>query len=124
MHHQAFNIAKNSIYDGCQYRLASWSINVLIKKTSATHANKFSGSGIKDKNISIKESAEELHKLIIKKFKKIKLHSPFTDNIWGANLADNQLISKFNKGIRFLLCVFGMFGKYAWVIHEIIDILK
>ena len=38
------------------------------------------------------------------------------DNIWGADLADMQLISKFNKGIRFLLCVFNIFSKYAWVI--------
>ena len=27
-----------------------------------------------------------------------------------------QLISKFNKGIRFLLCVINIFNKYAWVI--------
>ena len=27
-----------------------------------------------------------------------------------------QLISKFNKGIRFLLCVINIFSKYAWVI--------
>ena len=27
-----------------------------------------------------------------------------------------QLISKFNKGIRFLLCVIDIYGKYAWVI--------
>ena len=26
-----------------------------------------------------------------------------------------QLISKFNKGIRFLLCVIAIFSKYAWV---------
>ena len=26
-----------------------------------------------------------------------------------------KLISKFNKGIRFLLCVVDMFSKYAWV---------
>ena len=38
------------------------------------------------------------------------------DNIWGADLADMQLISKFNKGIRFLLCVINIFSKYAWVI--------
>ena len=35
------------------------------------------------------------------------------DNISGADLADMQLISKFNNGIRFLLCVF---SKYAWVV--------
>ena len=27
-----------------------------------------------------------------------------------------QLISKFNKGFRFLLCVVDVFSKYAWVI--------
>ena len=46
--------------------------------------------------------AEELHKPIIRKFKKRKVHSSFLDNIWGADLARMQLISKFNKEIRFL----------------------
>ena len=27
-----------------------------------------------------------------------------------------QLISKFNKGFRFLLCVIDIFSKYAWVV--------
>ena len=64
---------------------------------------KTSGSDIK--NISNKELAEELHKPIIRKVNKRKVHSSFTDNIWGADLANMQLISKFNKGIRILLCV-------------------
>ena len=34
----------------------------------------------------------ELQKPTIRKFKKRKLHSPFTDNIWGADLTDIQLI--------------------------------
>ena len=55
---------------------------------------------------SDKELTEELHKPNIKKIKKRKVQSPFIDNIWGADLADMQLISKFNKGICFLLCVF------------------
>ena len=38
------------------------------------------------------------------------------ENIWGADLAYMQLISKFNKGFRFLLCVVDIFSKYAWVI--------
>ena len=54
-------------------------------------------------------------KPIIRKLEK-KVHSPFIDNIWGADLADMQLISKFNKKIRFLLCVTDIFSKYAWVI--------
>ena len=32
------------------------------------------------------------------------------------DLADIQLIRKYNKRIRFLLCVFDLFSKYAWVV--------
>ena len=70
-----------------------------------------SDSGIK--NIPNKELAEELHKPIIRKSNKRKLHSPFIDNIWGAGLAYMQLIGKFNKGFRFLLCVFHIYSEYA-----------
>ena len=60
--------------------------------------------------------AEQLHEPIIRKFNKRKVQSPFIDNVWGADLADTQLISKFNKGIHFLLCVIDIFNKYAWVL--------
>ena len=60
--------------------------------------------------------AKKLHKPIIRKFKKRKVYSGFRDNIWGADLADMQLISKFNKRFRFLLCVIDIFSKYAWVV--------
>ena len=60
--------------------------------------------------------AEELHKPIIKKFYKRKVYSSFRDNIWSADLADMQLLSKFNIGFRFLLCVIVIFSKYAWIV--------
>ena len=60
--------------------------------------------------------AEELHKRIIRKIKKRAVYSRSKDNIWGADLADMQLISKFNKGFRFSLCVIDIFSKYAWVV--------
>ena len=44
------------------------------------------------------------------------MYSSFRDNTWGVDLADMQLLSKFNKGFRFLLCVIDIFSKYAWVI--------
>ena len=44
------------------------------------------------------------------------MYSSFKDNIWGADSADMQSISKFNRGFRFLLCVFDIFSKYAWVV--------
>ena len=70
--------------------LLQWFVNFLIKKTT-------SGSGIKNENFSNKELAEELHKPIIRKSKKRKIHSPFIDNNWSAGLVDMELISKFNK---------------------------
>ena len=62
---------------------------------------KTAGSGIKSM-LQKEQLAEELHKPLIRKFKK---YSTFKDNIWGADLADMHLISKFNKGFRFVLCV-------------------
>ena len=52
---------------------------------------------------------------LLENFKK-EVYSGFKNNIWGADLADMQLMSKFNKGFRFLLCVIDIFSKYAWVI--------
>ena len=105
---KAFNIAKNSKYDGYQRGLASMVYRFFDKKTS--------GSSIKNGYISNKELAEELHKQIIRKFQKRKVHSSFIENIWGIDLVDMQLIRKFNKEIRFPLCAIDIFSKYAWVI--------
>ena len=40
----------------------------------------------------------------------------FRDNIWGVDLADMQSLSKYNKGIKYLLCAIDLFSKYAWVV--------
>ena len=53
---------------------------------------------------------------LLENLKKRIVYSRFKDNIWGADLADIQLISKFDKGFRFLLCVIDIFSKYAWVV--------
>ena len=58
----------------------------------------------------------DLHKPIIRKFKKRKVYSSFRDNIWGVVLADMQSLSKYRKGIKYLLCAIDLFSKYAWVI--------
>ena len=50
------------------------------------------------------------------KLKKMKVYSSSKDNIWGVDLADMQLISKYNKGIRYLLCAIDLFTKYGFVI--------
>ena len=105
---KVFNIAKSPKFDGYQRGLAS-----VVYKFFDTRN---SGEAIKNKIMSNKDLAEELHKPIIRKFEKRKAYSPFIDNIWGADLADMQLISKFNEGFRFLLWVTDIYSKYAWVI--------
>ena len=70
---KGFSITKSWKYDGCQRSLASMVYKFFDKKTS--------GGAIKNENMPNKESAEELHKLIIKKVKKGKVHLSFIDNI-------------------------------------------
>ena len=107
---KAFNIAKNPKHDGYQRCLASMVYKFFYKKSA-------SGSGIaNNENKQNLQLAEELHKLIIRNFKKRTVNSRFKYNIWGADLAEMQLISILNKGFRFLLCVVDVFSKYAWVV--------
>ena len=93
---KAFNIAKDPKYYGYQRRLAFMVYEFFDKKTP--------GSVIKSMPQNDK-LAEELRKPIISKSKKRKVYSTFRNNVWDADLADMQLISKFNKGFRILLCV-------------------
>ena len=76
------------------------------------------GSGIEfvKNSLENKKLAEELHKPIIKIIKRRKVYSSFKDNIWGVDLDDVSLISKFNKEIKYLLCVIDLFSRYSWVI--------
>ena len=50
---------------------------------------------VKNEIIQNKELAEELDQPIIRKFVIQKVYSSFIDNIWGTDLADMQLLSKF-----------------------------
>ena len=107
---KAFDIAKDPKYDGYQRGLASIVYKFFDSKVCG------SGAKLIPEN---KQLANELHKPIIRKIEKRKVYSTFKDNIWGgggADLADIQLLSKYDKGIRFLLCVIDIFSKYAWVV--------
>ena len=86
---KVFKIASDSKYDGCQRGLAM--VYKFFDKKS-------SGCGII--NETNYQLANELHKPIIKKFKKRKVYSSFKDNIWGVDLADMQSLSRYNKGIK------------------------
>ena len=125
---KAFSIAKSPKYDGYQRELSSMvykffdknfaslsdkfvadiGVKMQVKPVQRTYANK---SAFNNEKL-----AEDLRKPIIREFKRRTVYSGFKDNIWGADLADLQLISKFNKGFRFLLCVIDIFSKYAWVV--------
>ena len=106
---KTFNIAKIKKYDGYESGFASTVLIffdkklqvVLFKKKLCKMTNQ-----LKLKN----------YKPIIRKIEKRKVHSSFTDNICGADLADMQLISKPNKGFRFLISVIDIYNKYARVI--------
>ena len=75
---RAFRIASNSNCDGYQRGLAS----VVCKFFD----NRPSGSGIvNEPNYQL---ANEFHKPIVRKLKKIKVYSSFTDNILRVDLAD------------------------------------
>ena len=104
---KAFDIAKDPKYDGYQRGLASMVYKFFDSKVSGSSAKLTPES---------KQLANELHKPIIRKFEKRRVYSTFKGNIWGVDLADMQLLSKYNKGIRFLLCVIDIFSKYAWVV--------
>ena len=111
LRYKAYGIANNPQYDGCQRGLASMVYKFFDSKVYSPD-RKTVGSGV-NKNIKL---ANELHKPIIRKFNKRKVYSSFKDNIWGADLADMQLLSKFKEGIKYLLCVIDLFSKYAFVV--------
>ena len=105
---KAFEIVSSPKYDGYQKGLASMVYKFFDKKSK--------GTGIKNEIEQNQQLANELHKPVIRKFKKRKVYSYFKDNIWGVDLADMQLINKYNKGIRYLLCAIDLFSKYAFVV--------
>ena len=112
---KAFKIASDQKYDGYQRGLVSMVYNFFDKKSQGSAPPLSSALQIVNNEENIQLS-DELHKSIIRKFEKRKVYSSIRDDILGVDLADMQLLSKFNKGFRFLLCVIDIHSKYAWVI--------
>ena len=98
---KAFKIASNPNYDEYQRGLAAMLYMFFDKKSS--------GGAIRP--VPNYQLANELHRQIIRTFKRRKLYSFFRDNIWSVDLADIKSLSKYNKGIRYLLCAFELFSK-------------
>ena len=112
MRNKAFKIANDQKYDGYQRGLASMVYKFFDKKSQGSGRPLSSASQVANNKENI-QLADELHKPIISRFKKRKVYSSFRDNIWSADLPDIQLLSKFNKEFRILLCVIDIFSKYA-----------
>ena len=71
---------------------------------------------IPESEASVNEKlAKELHKPVIKKFKRSKFYATFRDNIWTFDLVEMRSLSSFNQNVKYLLCVIHVFNKYTWV---------
>ena len=110
---KAFKVAQDKSKDAMQRSLAAMVYKFFDKKTSGSGLSKSAALAPAPTSDIL---AEELHKPIRRKFQRRKVIPVSIDNIWGADLADMQLISKYNKGYRFLLCVIDLYSKYAWVV--------
>ena len=110
LHGEAIHIPKNPKYDGYQRGLASVVYKCFDKRSAR-------GKGLNSNFDSENQQLDqELHKSVIRKFKKHKVYSSFKDKIWDANLADIQLISKYNRGVKCFICIIDIFSKYALVV--------
>ena len=101
---KAFKNSNDPKYDGYQTGLASMVYKFFDEKSNGR------GVAAIEPNYQL---ANELHRQIIRKFTKRKVYSSFRDNIWGVDLAGMQSLSKYNKGIKYLLCAIDLYSKYA-----------
>ena len=89
---KAFTIAKQLKYNGYQKSLTLMVYKFINEILCATRAqsdnlatqNKFASGDIKNEIMSNQELGKELHKPVVKRLKKRKVHSFFIDNIWDA----------------------------------------
>ena len=100
----AYEVALNPKYKGYQRRLISMVYKFFDKNI---------GSGMNVNELL----AQELYKLVIKKFKRRKVYARFKENICVADLTEMGSLSSNNRVVKYLLCVADVFTKYAWVKH-------
>jgi len=60
--------------------------------------------------------AEELHRPVVKRFRKRKVEVKGIDEIWAADLVDMQSLAKYNDDIKYLLTVIDVVSKYGWIV--------
>ena len=74
---------------------------------------KHTGSGVNF--VQNQQLANELHEPIIRKFLKSWVYCSLKE-YFRCRFSWYQLISKYNKEIRYFLCAIDIFSKYAWVV--------
>jgi len=57
-----------------------------------------------------------LHKPVRKRFRRNVIHVHSVDEQFQADLADVQMLARWNGGVHFLLTCIDVFSKYAWVV--------
>jgi len=62
------------------------------------------------------ELAEELHKPVVKKFRKRKVYVKGIDEILAADLIKMQVYSDYNDSVKYLLTVIDIFSKHGWMV--------
>ena len=93
----------NPKYDGYQRGLAWMVCSFLVKNQKLNKINNLQMNFINQLLENLNEEEFVFH-----------LQAIFRGG--GVDLADMQLISKDNKGIRYVLCAIDVFSKYVWVV--------
>ena len=89
---KVYETPRNCRCDGYQRALASVIYKFFDNKTRS--------------RVSVnKQLSKELHKPVIKNFKRRKVYARFKDNIWASDLAEMESLSSKNETVKYLLCV-------------------
>ena len=102
---KAFKIVKNPKCDGYQRGIASMVYKVSGQMSAGTFANKETRISFKNHQMRITQD-------------NYWVYSYLRNNIWGADLADTALLSKYDQWIRFLLSLVSMHGFFLWQIKK------
>lgn len=101
-----FRIASDPQYDRYQCGMASIVYTFFRKKAGKTKTDLSESQVL----------TEELHKLSLENKRSVNVYSSYPDEIWCADPASMQLISKCKKQVRFLIHFIDIYSKYVWVV--------
>ena len=86
-----------------------------IRRNEFLHKNSSNNYNLIGKGLD--QLANELHKPIIRKFKRRKVNfGNFPNEIWSADLIDLKKIKKDNNGFQYIINIIDLFSRHAWSI--------